>query len=398
LAERPPSLATVAIHAGTGLDSKARPIAPAVHLSAVSWFESADDLDRSLDGEDFVYQRINGQNPALLEQALAALEGAEDCATFGSGMAALRAVFEAQALSAGDRVVVPADGYGATRALYKELCSTRGVELCAVPLCAPDAPARLFALAPRFVLAESITNPLLGVADLPALADACRRVGAKLAVDATFASPILQRPLELGATYAVQSTTKWINGHSDATGGAVSGSREEVAGIKKARVLTGAILGPFEAWLTLRGVRTLPLRVRQHCENAAQVAEALGGRSDLVERVRYPGLPDDPGHEVAERVLQGGFGGLVAFELRGADRAGCFRFLEALRLCRPAPSLGDVSTFVMHAASASARRLTPEERATAGISEALIRVSVGLEDPGEVAEDLLRAAGEAASR
>jgi len=235
-----------------------------------------------------------------------------------------------------------------------------------------------------------MTNPLLAVPDLPSIAHAAHAAGAALLVDGTFTSPALQRTLSQGADYALHSTTKWINGHSDATGGVVSGSRARIDPLRGARVLEGALLGPFEAWLTLRGLRTLPVRMAAHSTHALHVARRL--REDgRIARVLYPGLPDHPDHATARALLHGGFGGMVAFEIAGAGRAASFRFLEALRLCRPAPSLGDVTTLVMHAASASARRLTPEERAAAGIGENLIRVSVGLEDPDDIAEDLLQA-------
>jgi cystathionine beta-lyase/cystathionine gamma-synthase len=363
-----------------------------VHLGAVSWFEDSEDLDAALEGRDFVYTRIRGENTVLLEEAMAALEGAEAAAVFGSGMAALRAVFDAQGLKPGDRVVMPADGYGATRALFKRLAEQARTELHPWKLAEASAPERIRALRPRLVLAESMTNPLLSVPDLPSLARAAHDVGAVFLVDGTFTSPVLQRTLAQGAEYALHSTTKWINGHSDATGGVVSGTLARIEPLREARVLEGALLGPFEAWLTLRGLRTLPVRMAAHSANALQVARRL--REDArIERVLYPGLPDHPDHPVARSVLQGGFGGMVSFELRGKGRGECFRFLEALKLCRPAPSLGDVTTLVMHAASASARRLTPEERQAAGIGENLIRVSVGLEDPDDVADDLLQAVG-----
>ena len=383
--------ATDAIHAGSRLpDSSAIPITPAIHTAAVSWFDSSDELDAALDGNDFVYTRIRGENPVLLEEAVAALEGAESSAVFGSGMAALRAVFDAQALSPGDRVVLPVDGYGATRALFKRLADQHKVELFPLKLSDPSSLERFVAIRPKLVLTESMTNPLLAVPDLPSIAHAAHAAGATLLVDGTFTSPAIQRTLSQGADYALHSTTKWINGHSDATGGVVSGSRARIDPLRGARVLEGALLGPFEAWLTLRGLRTLPIRMAAHSTNALHVARRL--REDRrIARVLYPGLPDHPDHATARALFQGGFGGMVAFEIAGAGRAESFRFLEALRLCRPAPSLGDVTTLVMHAASASARRLTPEERATAGIGENLIRVSVGLEDPDDIAEDLLEA-------
>ncbi len=382
---------TLAIHAGSRLSgSKTVDLVAPLHLSAVGYFESAEELDASLDGKDFVYTRIRGQNVVLLEEAVAALEGAELACAFGSGMAALRALWDAQGLKAGDSVVMGADGYGATRALYKALAARTGVTLHALLLSARDAAERLRALRPRFVLAESVTNPLLSVPDLPALAEAAHAVGAAFAVDGTFSSPVLQRALEQGADYALQSSTKWINGHSDATGGTVSGSAERIRPLQSARVLDGAILGPFEAWLTLRGLRTLPLRMRAHCENALAVAERLS-KDRRVRRVLYPGLPNHPEHAVAKRLLPHGYGGMVAFEITGGGRAEVFRFLERVKLARPAPTLGDVATLVMHPASAAARRMTAEERATAGITENLVRVSVGLEDAEDIAQDLLQA-------
>jgi cystathionine beta-lyase/cystathionine gamma-synthase len=383
--------ATEAIHAGSRLpDSSAIPITPAIHTAAVSWFDSSDELDSALDGNDFVYNRIRGENPVLLEEAVAALEGAESSAVFGSGMAALRAVFDAQGLSPSDRVVLPVDGYGATRALFKRLADQQKVELFPLKLSDPSSLERFVAIRPKLVLAESMTNPLLAVPDVPSIAHAAHAAGAVLLVDGTFTSPAIQRTLSQGADYALHSTTKWINGHSDATGGVVSGSRARIDPLRGARVLEGALLGPFEAWLTLRGLRTLPIRMAAHSTHALHVARRL--REDRrIARVLYPGLPDHPDHATARALFQGGFGGMVAFEIAGAGRTESFRFLEALRLCRPAPSLGDVTTLVMHAASASARRLTPEERATAGIGENLIRVSVGLEDPDDIAEDLLQA-------
>lgn len=389
---------TVAVHAGSQLKgSKSQPVVPPIHVSAVSFFDSSDELDEALDGKDYVYSRIAAPNAALLEEAVAALEGAEACVAYASGMAALKAVFEVQNLKAGDVVVMSSDGYGVTRSLFKNLAARSGVRIEALMLTDAAAPERIVALRPKLVLAESVTNPLLRVPDIRALARASREVGAALAVDATFPSPYGQRSCELGADYAIQSTTKWLNGHSDALGGSVSGTREKLAPLRAARLLGGEVLGPFEAWLTLRGVRTLPIRMKAHCEHAAHVAKRLS-ESALIERVHYPGLPNHPDHAVAKQVLEGGFGGMVAFDIKGAGRPDCFRFLEAVKLARAAPSLGDVCTLVMHAASASARRMTPEERQAAGIGESLIRVSVGLEDPDDIADDLLAAVSEAMKR
>jgi cystathionine gamma-synthase len=382
---------TIAIHAGSRLvGSRTVDLVAPLHMSAVGYFESAEDLDASLDGKDFVYTRIRGQNSVLLEEAVAALEGAELAAAFGSGMAALRALWDAQGLKPSDRVVMAADGYGATRALYKTLAARSGVELHPLLLSAKDAAETIRALAPRFVLAESVTNPLLSVPDLPALAKAAHAVGAVFAVDGTFSSPVLQRTLEQGADYALQSSTKWINGHSDATGGTVAGSAERIRPMLAARVLEGALLGPFEAWLTLRGLRTLPVRMAAHSANALAVARRLS-EDRRVTRVLYPGLSSHPDFAVAKALLPRGSGGMLAFEIVGAGRPEVFRFLERVKVARAAPSLGDVATLVMQPATAAARKMTPEERSAAGISENLIRVSVGIEDADDIAADLLQA-------
>jgi cystathionine gamma-synthase len=386
---------TAAIVAGSRLPTTAsHPISAPVFNSAVGWFEDSELLDASLDGKDFVYSRIAAPNAGLLEQAIAALEGAEDCAVFASGMAALRAVFDAAGLKAGDRVVVPGDGYGATRALFSGLAAERGIELVALMFADPASLEPLKQSRAKLVLVESVTNPLVSVPDLPLVCAAAHQTGAIVAVDATFPSPVGQRALAHGADYAIQSTTKWINGHSDALGGSVCGSRARIAALKAARTLRGDVIGPFEAWLTLRGVRTLPLRMKAHGAHAMHLATRLAA-SNEVSNVRYPGLASHPQHAIARRVLQteeAGFGGMLTFELPRGGRRESFKFLEALRLARPAPSLGDVATLVMHAASAASRRLNDAERAAAGISEGLIRVSVGLEDPDEIAADLLQAA------
>lgn len=387
---------TAAVHAGDRVEpSRAVPLQASIHTASVAYFDDAGALDASLDGADYVYTRIRGQNAQLLEEAVAALEGTEDCAAFPSGQAALKALLEAQKLQEGERVVIANDGYGASFALVKSFCAERKAAFHPLSMTDPGTPAMIQRLAPRLVLAESVTNPLLSVPDLDVIAAACREAGALFTVDATFPSPALHRAAEHGADVVLQSTTKWLNGHSDAMGGTLSGSRERIAPLKAARILHGAILGPFEAWLTLRGVRTLPVRMAAHSQHAARIADRLKA-APRVERVIYPGLPEHPQHAVARRMLPSGFGGMLAFEVKGAGRAECFRFLEKVKLCKPAPSLGDVCTLVMHAASASARRMTPEERAAAGIRENLIRVSVGLEDPDDVAEDLLQAIAAAA--
>jgi cystathionine beta-lyase/cystathionine gamma-synthase len=240
-------------------------------------------------------------------------------------------------------------------------------------------------------VAETISNPLLKVADVPALADLAHRHGARLLIDNTFASPYLYRPLNHGADFVVHSATKFIGGHGDVMAGVVVTTAEHRRQLYELNKLVGGVLGPFEAWLTMRGLKTLPLRVRQQCASAVQVAGWLAGHP-RVARVHYPGLASHPGHQVARRLFgERGFGGVLSFEIAGADQAAAFRFMEALELCLPATTLGDIYTLVLHPATTSHRGLSPEERAQVGISDGLLRLSVGIEEADDVIADLEQA-------
>jgi cystathionine beta-lyase/cystathionine gamma-synthase len=238
------------------------------------------------------------------------------------------------------------------------------------------------------VLTETISNPLLGVADIPRLAAAAHRVGAKLVVDNTFATPYHCRPLALGADLSIHSATKFLSGHSDLVAGVASGTAGVIAPIRAAIKTFGATLGPFEAWLALRGLRTLHLRMARHAENALAVARFLEAQP-AVGAVRYPGLPSHPHHAIAREILMHGCSGMVSFELAGGQPA-VERFLERFRLIRFAASLGDVSTTVSHPATTSHRGLSAEARRAAGIGGGLLRLSVGIEAAGDIVVDLGR--------
>jgi cystathionine gamma-synthase/methionine-gamma-lyase len=246
-------------------------------------------------------------------------------------------------------------------------------------------------LKPVALFSETVSNPLLKVADIPALSRIARAHGAATVVDNTFATPYLCRPLTQGADVVIHSATKYIGGHGDALGGVVVTSAERREAIYQVLKMTGGNLGPQEAWLLMRGVKTLPLRMRQHCANALQVANALA-RMAGIGRVLYPGRHDHRQHSLATRLFGGrGYGGMVAFELRNADQAKVFRFFEALELCLPATTLGDVYSLVLYPAHSSHRALTAEERATVGIGEGLVRMSVGIEDAEDILADVRRA-------
>jgi len=238
------------------------------------------------------------------------------------------------------------------------------------------------------VILETISNPLMKVADIPAICHLAHRVGARVIADNTFATPFLFRPIEHGADFCVHSTTKYIGGHGDVLGGAVVTSRKNRATLHEIIKMTGGNLGPMEAWLTLRGLKTLPLRMRQHCQNALEVAQWLESHPRIA-RVNFPGLASHPQYKLAQKLFPPGlFGGMISFEIKDASREQIFRFMEALDLIIPATTLGDVYSLVLYPPMSSHRALSPEERAKVGISDRLVRLSVGIEEAAEIIEDL----------
>lgn len=382
----PPSLDAACVHAGReDLGMATPPLAPPLVLGAVFAMPDLEAVDRAMAGEPglWVYGRAGNPTVAALERAVAALEGAEAAVAAASGMGALAAVLHALA-PPGARVLTTGALYGDTRALLEGPLAAAGMR---VEHRAPAAPEGPLPPDTAVVLAEAIANPLLQVADLPAWAAACRAVGARLVVDATFASPCLCRPLDLGADVSLHSATKYLGGHGDLVLGVASGSADVMAPVRRAVVLHGAPAGPMEAWLTLRGLRTLHLRMARHAANGQAAARWLATRPD-VARVWYPGLPG-PDHGAARRVLAGGYGGMVAFELAGG-RPAVEAFLGGLRMIRFAASLADVATTISVPALTSHRRMAPEERAAQGISDGVIRLSCGVEAAEDLIADLTR--------
>jgi cystathionine beta-lyase/cystathionine gamma-synthase len=357
-------------------------------------YESMDDMDAVFAGTKagYVYPRYASPTVSAFEVAVASLEGAEAAQAYGSGMAAIHAALLAAGACAGTSVVAALDVYGATFSLLRGVFSTLGVTVRLVDACDLDAvEAALKETRPALLLVETISNPLLKVADLSALAKLARGFGSALLVDNTFASPYLVTPLLHGADFVIHSATKYLSGHGDVMAGVVVTSGENRKKLYELNKLIGGILGPFEAWLALRGLKTLPLRMRQQCQNAQQVAEWLS-RHPRVGNVNYPGLPGHPQHDLAVRQFEGkGFGGVLSFEIAGADKATIFRFMEALQLCLPATTLGDVYSLVLHPATSSRRSLTPAERARVGIPDGLVRLSTGIEDVADILADLEQA-------
>lgn len=348
-----------------------------------------DDLDEwraVTTGEvpGYIYSRNANPTVAVFEQKLRVLERAEAATSFCTGMAAISNTLFAL-LSPGDRVVTIRDTYGGTSRIFTEFLPRFGSDVARCPTGDHEAIEREIARGCDVVYLESPTNPTLKILDIERLAGAAHDVGATVVVDNTFATPVNQRPLALGADLVVHSATKYLGGHSDAMGGVVAGSAEEVHRIFHFREINGASLDPHSAFLLMRGIRTLDLRVQRQNANAQRVAEFLAGHG-AVEAVFYPGLADHPHHDVARRQMRG-FGGVLSFSLAGG-LAELRRFLGGLRLAHRAASLGSVGTLVGPPATTSHVEVSEAERAEAGITETLIRYSVGIEDADDLIADL----------
>lgn len=388
---------SLAVHAGERLPAfDTKPVTTPIYSTVAFEAPSAAALDEVFEGTrpGYAYTR-HGGNPTCeaLEQTIARLERGAGAIAFSSGMAALHAAVLAAGVGSGDHMVSSQDIYGATQALFRDVLAPLGIQTHYAPATDLRAFADAVAAArPRAVFVETISNPLLRVVDLAAVVDIARRAGALTIVDSTFTSPLLMRPIESGADFVVHSTTKYLNGHGDATGGiVVCADSEPLPRLRQASKLVGGILGPFEAYLTLRGVKTLALRMPWQCRSARTIAERLSVHP-AVERVHYPGLPSHPDAAMAARVLQGGLAGaVVSFELRGAGRPEVFAFMDALRLCCTGTTVGDIYSQMLYPAISSHRALSPDERRTLGIGENLVRLSVGIEEPDDLIADLEQA-------
>ncbi len=335
-----------------------------------------------------IYSRATNPTVRAFEEKVRQLEGAEAATSFASGMAAISNTLFTF-LAPGDRVVSVQDTYGGTNKLFLEFLPRQTVE---VELCPTDDAAVEAAVAKgcRLLYLETPTNPTLKVLDLQRLLDAGRAASAVTVVDNTFATPINQRPLELGADLVVHSATKFLGGHADALGGVLCGGRDLVSRVHHYREITGAALDPTAAYLLLRGMKTLQLRVERQSASALTIARHLSAHAAIAS-VHYPGLDTDPGHGVASRQMQQ-FGGIVSFELKGGVEA-MRAFLPRLRYAHMAANLGSVETVVGPPSTTSHVELTAKERAAAGIPEALVRYSVGIEDPDDLTADLDQALG-----
>jgi len=370
---------TVCLHAGQVPD-------PSTGAIVTPIYQTSTYVQEGL-GRHKGYEYARTQNPtrAALEGNLAAIESGQAAFAFASGMAATGAV--ASMLKAGDHVIVSDNVYGGTFRLFERVLSRYQLTFTYVDTADLVATRRAFTPATRLLFVETPSNPITRITDLAGAAALAHDHGARLAVDNTFASPCLQRPIEFGADLVVHSTTKYLNGHSDSVGGAVIATRDDdVEWLKFVQNAAGAILGPFDAWLVLRGTKTLPIRMAQHNANGMALAELVAAHPK-VSRVYYPGLPDHPQHALASRQMKG-FGGMLAFDLGSLESAR--RLLEGVSLMALAESLGGVETLISHPASMTHASVPAAHRTALGITDGLVRISAGIEDIDDLKEDLLQ--------
>jgi cystathionine beta-lyase/cystathionine gamma-synthase len=372
--------ATDAIHAGQEPD-------PATGAIIVPIYQTSTFVQEELGKhKGYEYARTGNPTRAALEKNLACLERGRFAFAFASGMAAINAVLSL--LKSGDHVVAGHNLYGGTFRLFERVLKDFGLSFSYANTCRLDEVRKSLQPTTRMLFIETPTNPVMEITDIAAVAQLAHQHGILLAVDNTFMSPYFQQPLELGADIVVHSTTKYLNGHSDGVGGAVilndSATAERLKFLQNA---AGAVLGPFDSWLVLRGVKTLAVRMRQHNENGMAMAQFLAAHPK-VRRVHYPGLPSHPQHELAKKQMNG-FGGMLSFETGSLENARTV--LKSVRLCSLAESLGGVETLISHPASMTHASVPSEERARIGITDGLVRISVGIEDSEDLIADLKQA-------
>ena len=371
------NIETMVIHAGQSPEPTTGAVMPPVFQTSTYAQEGPAKH------KGYEYARTHNPTREALERCVAALEGGVEAVAYASGLAATTTLLHT--LPAGASVLAGNDLYGGTFRLFDKVFAKRAVSFQYADL-ARVSPEAAIGPDTDLVWLETPTNPLLEVADIAAIAERCRKVGAKLAVDNTFATPVFQRPLALGADYVVHSTTKYMGGHSDVVGGiVVAADPADAAQLRFLQNAVGAVPGPWDAWLTLRGIKTLAVRMAKHQDNAKRVVEWLEGRPE-VSRLHYPLRPDDPGHAVAKRQMSG-FGGMVSvvfdFDLARAER-----FVSRTRVFTLAESLGGVESLLELPASMTHASVPPDRRAALGIADGLVRLSVGIEDPDDLIADL----------
>lgn len=373
---------TKAIHAGQEPD-------PTTGAVSVPIYQTSTYAQEGIGKhKGFEYARTQNPTRLALEQNLSALENGRACFAFASGMAATNAVMTL--LQAGDHVIVSDNTYGGTFRLFDKVLRKYGLEFSYVDAREPQAVEDAARAETRMVFIETPTNPVMSLVDIQAVSEITKRRGIRLVVDNTFMSPYFQRPLELGADIVVHSTTKYLNGHSDSIGGAVIlNDEEDIRQIAFIQNAAGAIISPMDSWLVMRGTKTLAVRMRQHDENGRIVAQFLS-EHPMVQKVYYPGLKSHPQHELARRQMSG-FGGMISFETGSLENAS--RVLENVKICTLGESLGGVETLISHPATMTHASVPEIERLRLGITDGLVRISVGIEDVEDIISDLDQALG-----
>lgn len=384
------NIETKAIHSGRIGDPSFGSLATPIHQTSTFVFDNVEQGANRFAGEEqgYIYSRLGNPTVRELEQKMAALENTEDAAAFGSGMGAVSATLLAN-LKAGDHLVASAALYGCTFALINHKLKDLGIEATFVDITKPIEVEAAIKENTKLIYFETPINPNLVCADMQAISDIAKRHDLLTILDNTFMSPVLQQPSDFGMDLIIHSATKYLNGHGDVVAGITCGSAEQIENIKMTTLKDmGAVMSPNDAWLILRGLKTLSVRVERHCDNAEKVAEFLEANGQ-VEQVYYPGLKSHPANHLIGKQMKRA-GGVIAFEVKGGfDDA--VRFMNSLKMCRIAVSLGDAETLIQHPASMTHSPYTPEERAAAGISETLIRISVGLEHVDDIIGDLEQA-------
>jgi methionine-gamma-lyase len=385
------AFSTRAIHAGYDATQHDGALVPPLHLSSTFVFETAEAGAELFSGarEGYFYSRIANPTVDLLERRLATLEGAEAAVATASGMGAIAAVFWSF-LKPGDEVIVDKTLYGCTFAFMRHGLARFGVTVTHVDLTDPGNLVAAIGDATKIVHFETPANPNMRLVDIAAIAAIAREHDARTVVDNTYATPVLTQPITLGADIVVHSATKYLGGHGDLVGGIALGTQADMQMVRLVGVkdMTGAVMAPFNAMLVLRGLKTLKLRMAEHCRSALSVAAMLDAHP-AVAAVHYPGLPGFAQHDLARRQMPG-FGGMIAFELKGGHAAGV-AMMNRLALVQRAVSLGDAESLIQHPASMTHSTYTPEERREHGISDGLVRLSVGLEEVEDIIADLVQA-------
>jgi cystathionine beta-lyase/cystathionine gamma-synthase len=371
---------TRAIHDGQEPDPRTGAVNVPLYLSSTYQLEGIEKH------RGWEYSRVSNPTRDAVETCVASLEGGASGHAFASGMAAIAALVTM--LDAGDHVICGDNVYGGTTRLFSQVIVRHGIEFTYVDTSNPENVCRAIRPRTKLVHIETPTNPMMTLTDIRAVARICHEHGIDMSVDNTFMSPYFQRPIELGADIVMHSTTKFLNGHSDGLGGVLVATKPEHAEtFQFVQKCTGGILSPFESWLILRGIKTLAVRMRQHDANGRAVAAYLQKHPKVVH-VSYPGLEDHPQHELAKQQMSG-FGSLMSFEVGSREKAD--RLLQAVRLCTNGESLGGVETLISHSATTTHAALSPEERERIGITEGLVRISVGIEDVEDILGDLEQA-------